>query len=600
MSEGRIPQEVIDDVRDRIPIERIIGEYVPLKRAGRHFKGLCPFHKEKTPSFTVNTDLQIFKCFGCGESGNVFTFLMKIENVTFMEVLQRLASQAGVALPDVPEESPEKKSEKGSLLDIMKRAWKIYHEFLLSDSLASGARKYLERRGYSRDLIKKYGFGYAPDQWDFILQRLNAPVPLLITAGLVISKPSAQRVYDRFRHRLMIPIREHRKGSITAFGGRTLGDDPAKYINSPESPIYNKSQILYGLYSAQKAIRQTRDVIIVEGYFDQIALDNAGFHNVVAPCGTSLTLQQVNLVKRYAQTATMLFDADAAGMSAARRALELCLGAGLDTRAVPLPDGCDPDDIIRERGSDGFRELLNKSVPGLDFLIQSASKRYDLTRAGGRRAVVEEMMPFLMEVDNAIDRGTYISRIADLITVPVDSIIELLRRHRRRMVTQKAGSETGAIPNSEKSRAPSLDSRERDLFCFFIQNTEYMTWDENPFCPEKMVTPAGRAVYGIIRDDLMKFGTLNLARLLDRVQDPGIRTILTTLFDDPQMNQRLIDDDPALIFQSLAACFQERELKQELLDLKVRLRRRDISDAETEALLKRQMEIAGILHDMMS
>lgn len=600
MSQGRIPQEIIDEIRDRIPIERIIVEYVPLKRAGRHFKGSCPFHKEKTPSFSVNTDLQIFKCFGCGESGNVFTFLMKMENVSFMEVLERLARQAGVELPDVPGESPEKRGEKETLLDILKRAWTIFHRYLLKDPGAAPARKYLEKRGLNRDAIQKYGLGYAPDEWDFIIKHLNTPIPLLQKAGLVIEKASSQRAYDRFRNRVMIPIREYRNGMVVAFGGRTLGNDSAKYINSPESPVYNKSRILYGLHAAQKAIRQSRDVIIVEGYFDHIAMDMAGIHNTVAPCGTSLTMLQVKLLKRYAQTAYMLFDADTAGITAAKRALELCLGAGLDTRAVPMPEGKDPDDLIHDDGPDGVRQLLNQSIPAIDFLIQSASRRHDLTRSTERRAVVEEMIPFLMEVDNAIDRGGYISRIADLISVPSDSVLELLRRHHVRSI-KRAGSQRKESSRQNKgSQAVVLDSRERDLFCFFIQNDEYVTWDENPLHPDMMVTPAGKQVYALIHADLTRFGTLCLARILDNVPDAELRNLLTGLFDDPQMENRLVQEDPALIFQSLVACFKERDLKQELRNLKARLREPDINAEESDRLLRRQLEIVEFLQDLQS
>jgi len=600
MSRGKIPQEIIDEIRDRIPIERVVGEYVPLKRAGRNFKGFCPFHKEKTPSFTVNTSLQIFKCFGCGESGNIFTFLMKIEGASFMEILERLASKAGVALPDVQRESPEKSGEREKLLEIMKRAWKIYHEFLLKDPAAKTVLNYLDRRGFDRNSVKKIGFGYAPDAWDFIVKRLNMPAPMLINAGLVVEKSAAQRVYDRFRNRLMIPIRDHRNGHIVAFGGRTMGDADAKYINSPESPIYNKSRILYGLYGAQKAVRQTRDVIIVEGYFDQLALEMNGIHNAVAPCGTSLTLPQVNLLKRNAQTAYILFDADTAGVIAARRALELCLGAGLDTRAVPLPDGQDPDDLIRSGGVDGLRNLMNHALPALDFLIQSASKRHDITLARGRRAVVEEMLPFLIEVDNAIDRGTYISRIADLITVPADSVLELLRRHRRRIVKRQTVSSRENSSAAETASRATLDPRERDLFCFFIQHPEYMAWEDNPLSSDQMVTPPGKRVYQILEDDLTRHDQWSVARMLDQIEQPVLRNIIVDLFDDPAMEQRLINDDPAWVFQCLVACFREKALNRELMTIKQKLRAPDVTDRETEELLKRQLEILDQLHNMIS
>ncbi|MBN1295982.1 DNA primase [bacterium] len=590
---GKIPQTVIDEIRDRMAIERVVGEYVPLKRAGRNFKGSCPFHQEKTPSFTVNTERQIFKCFGCGASGNVFTFLMMIEHITFFEALERLASQAGVSLPDVPRETAEHRGEKENLLEIMKRAWKLYSDCLLRDPASSSARDYLEKRGFSVRDINRYGLGYAPDQWDFLVKKLNAPASMLLRAGLVAEKSDQQRIYDRFRNRIIIPIRDHRSGSIVAFGGRTLGHDPAKYINSPESPIYNKSQILYGLYEAQKAIRQTRDVLVVEGYFDRMAVDKAGISHCVAPCGTSLTQMQLKLVKRYAQSVYFIFDSDSAGISAACRALESALSAGIEARAVPLPDGLDPDDVIRRDGIEGFRSLLAQSVQAIDFLIRTASRRHDLSIASGRRTIVEEMLPFLTDIENAIDRGTCIARIADLVHVPSDSVLELLKRYRIRRIRTESARSGSTI--SHPTVTPLLDSRERDLFFFFIQNPDYLLWEENPLTPDHMMTKLGREVYSMLQSDMESYGSFAVARMLDDTTSTSVRSALIDLFDDPEIRHRLIDDDPAVIFQSLIEGFEERALRNEISQIMQNLGKPGISDAETESLLRRHVEILNLL-----
>jgi len=594
---GRIPEEILEEIRERTAIERIVGEYVPLKRAGRHFKGLCPFHQEKTPSFTVNTDLQIFKCFGCGESGNAFSFLMKYENISFGEAVERLARQAGVELPADSKVSKKEISEKETLLSIMKKAWKVYHSCLLTDPRGKHARKYLENRGYTVDLIKKYSIGYAPDMWDFIINKLQTPVGLLETAGLVIKKESSAKYYDRFRNRVLFPIREHRRGDIVAFGGRTLDDNPAKYINSPESPVYNKSQILYGLYDSIKSMRKTREAILVEGYFDRLALDKSGICNVVAPCGTSLTSAQVKLLKRSVQTVYMLFDADTAGIIAAKRALEICLDTGLETLAIPLPPEKDPDDIIREQGVDGIRSLIDKAVPAIDFLILSASDRHDISRSDGRRKVVEEMLPFLVEVENSIDRGSYISRIADLISVPTDSVIELIKRHRIRKMRQSTYQTLNNQDLEERNEDFNLDLKERDLFYFFIQNDEYLLWEGNPLKPDKMLTQAGKEIMTLLMEDLEKYDNgLSVSRIVNKINNKNLEELLVDLFNDPSIAKRLIKEDPALVFQSLIKSFQNIDLKNELIQIKQQLKLVNNPTEKVDKLLCRQLEILALLN----
>ncbi|MCD4653366.1 DNA primase [bacterium] len=602
MSRGRIPEEVLEEIRERVSIERIIGDYVPLKRAGRHFKGHCPFHQEKTPSFTVNTDLQIFKCFGCGESGNVFTFLMKYESISFIEAVERLAQQTGIELPNLPHDSETKRSENDNLRSVMKQAWKKYHEFLLQSPKAEIARKYFTKRGYNFDLIKKYGLGYAPDQWDYIINQLNVPVEILQRAGLVVKKESSSRYYDRFRNRVMFPIREHRRGEIVAFGGRTLGDDPAKYINSPDSAIYNKSKVLYGLYDARQEIRKSREVFLVEGYFDRLALDKSGMLNSVAPCGTSVTEAQIKLLKRSVQTIYMLFDADQAGIIAAKRALEICLGSGLETLAIPLPANQDPDDVINEHGVEGIQSLISKALPALDFLIASATERHDILHSRGRRQVVEEMLPFLIDVENSIDRGAYIARIADLVRVPSESVMELLRRHRKRRVRKSRDRSYNDIDNKDCNISTTLDLKERNLFYFFIQNPEYVLWEGNSLTADAMLTKQGKSIYQLLENDLLnEGGSYSLSRIIDKVQNENIKNTIIELFDDPSISRRLIEKDPAVIFQEIIRSFQIVVLQAELIQIKQQLKSQGISDEDAENLLKKQSEILDILnHNMMS
>ena len=596
MAYKKIPEEIINTIREQVSIERVIGEYVPLKKAGSQFKGLCPFHQEKTPSFTVNVDLQIFKCFGCGESGNVFNFLMKYENISFVEAVQKLALAIGVHIPDMSRESTKEDAEKTRVLQIMNKVWTLFNTTLLTSENAENARQYLIRRGLQRKQMVRYGLGYAPDQWDFLITRFKSDLKLLTASGLVVQQQGAGKLYDRFRNRIIFPIRDQQKGQIVGFGGRSLGDDPAKYINSPETVIYRKSKILYGLFESKKAIQSSRQAIIVEGYFDRLSMDLAGFNNVVAPCGTSITQEQIRLLKRFADTCFILFDSDSAGIKAAQRALELCLEMGLETLAVPLPKGKDPDDILREHGKEKLQTYLNKAIPGIDFLIKCASNLFDLDSPRGRRSAVESMLPFLMEVNNDIDRGAYIARIADLIRVPAESILELLRRNRsrRKKFSEAMANDSNHASNEhvkDNSTADFLMLPEKELFCFYIQNPEYLTWEDNPIYPASMLSQTAQRLYSLIKIDVEDNGTLAINRILGTVSDRKLQDVLIDLFEDADKNLLLKNESVAVLFQSFVREFQEKALIKELDTIHKNISSSKNNSEKTNALLKRKLEI---------
>jgi DNA primase len=590
----KIPENILEAIRERTSIEQVIGEYVPLKRAGRHFKGLCPFHQEKTASFTVNTDLQIFKCFGCGESGNIFNFLMKYENINFREAVEKMALASGITLPETESESPETKTERRHLLDILNQAWNLYRKTLLESPLAADARNYLSKRGLTKNHILKYGLGYAPDQWDYLIRSLNHSGRYLISSGLVLKHKESGKMYDRFRNRIMFPIRHYNKGDILGFGGRTLGNDPAKYINSPETVVYHKGSTLYGLYEAGKVIRDSRTVFLVEGYFDRIAMDIAGIPNSVAPCGTALSAVQIKLIKRYADSLTILFDSDAAGIKAAQRALELSLAQGIECYAVPLPEGRDPDDILSDEGSEKLKCYLNKPLPGIDYLIRTASNRHNLNHSRGRRHVVEELAPFLIDVKNAIDRGSYIARIADLISVPPASVLELCRRRISQAYYNSDNRRSNGSAQNETSGPHQMERicfREKELFVFLVLHQDYVAWKDNPLTPDNMITQTGRLVYSAIKQDVTENGSLALDRILSNVDNPQIQKILIDLFYDPDMKQRLIQDDPHITFLSIAENFKENELRKEMEYIKKQILKPDITSERVELLLKRKLEL---------
>ncbi len=588
---GKITPELLERIRDRVDIQRLIGEYVPLKRAGRTFKGLCPFHKEKTPSFIVNPERQIFKCFGCGESGDIITFLMKYDGIPFMEAVERLARMAGVTLPNEDTVPNQKKSQKNQLMNLLRDAQNIFHSTLLSFD-GKHAREYLERRGLDDRLIREYQLGFAPDEWTFLLPRLmkkNATPHQLESAGLVVKNRDGDGYHDRFRNRIIFPIREHREGHVVGFGGRTLGDDPAKYLNTPETEVYKKSKILYGLWEALPAIRKSREVIIVEGYFDRISLDRVGVKNCVAPCGTALTSDQIRILKQTALKMILLFDADSAGINATHRALELTLGAGLESVAVPLPVGKDPDDVVKEVGLSGIQNLMTRGKHALDFLISVKQQQFSENTTHARRRIIEEMLPFLMAVDNSIDRGTYISRIAELIGVPDTSIVELLRR--RSMKKNSPGNAIPSVRTNNEMPAERLDPRERDFFIFLLLNPKILAQAYHLVATHMMITNQGKMLYQILIDHFSQGEPIKGSSLLDLIPNQNLKEEVSTLMMDSSAGQRLISSSPEMILEALHSDFFRFHLKAQLGRLSEEIRRTESDGRDITPLLTQKMDI---------
>jgi DNA primase len=345
---GYIPEDRIEEIRNRINIVDLVSEYITLKKAGRNYLGSCPFHKEKTPSFTVNAEKQIYHCFGCGEGGNAFSFLMKINNMTFPEAVRHLAGKLGVPLPSW-EFTPEEKSRQ-DLRESLHRVNQLaadYYAKTLRSAAGSAGRGYLDKRMIKPEIIETFRLGYAPEGWRNLrdhLQKEKIPLKHAEQAGLLVSRKDGD-YYDRFRGRLMFPI-EDINGKVIAFGGRIIGEGEPKYLNSPESSAYVKGRNLYGLARAKNAIRRDDYLIIVEGYFDLLALWNNGIPNVAATLGTALTREHVDLIKRYTGAVAVTFDTDAGGKAALERSMSLFLEKGLRAKAVVLPDGKDPDEFV--------------------------------------------------------------------------------------------------------------------------------------------------------------------------------------------------------------------------------------------------------------
>ena len=409
---------IAEKVKQQADIVRLVGEYVRLKKTGKDFSGLCPFHQEKTPSFTVSPIKQIFYCFGCGKGGDVYNFVMEMEKCEFPEAVKLVAEKCGISIPRPKERSGEERKEnqqRATLVEIHREAQTFFVKQLEGTLEGKAARAYLEDRGLDKDAIARFGIGYAPSGGDVLLRHLKSKYnEKLLTESGLISRDQGGKLFDRFRRRITFPI-ANESGKIVAFGCRALGDDLPKYLNSPETPIYSKSNVLYHLDRAKEGIRREGFAILVEGYMDAIAVARAGISNVVASCGTSLAEQQIKLLGRFTKRVIVNFDPDTAGQSATERSLSLLLEQDFEVRVLALPPvdnkKADPDLFIREKGADEYLKRLKEAPPYVDYLI-SRARAMDLTTAEGKLRAVNFLLPYVQKIPNRLLRSEWATRIA--------------------------------------------------------------------------------------------------------------------------------------------------------------------------------------------
>src|ERR1700726_3745318 len=430
-------------VKQQADIVRVIGEYVRLKKSGQNFTGLCPFHAEKSPSFAVHPVKQIYHCFGCGVGGDVFKFVMEMDKIAFPEAIRTVAEKCGIAIPRPRERSPEERKEnqqRSVLVEMHREAAAFFARQLHESGEGKVASAYLEDRGLNREATTRFGLGYAPSAGDALLRHLKSKYPekLLEVSGL-FSREQSGRLYDRFRRRVMFPI-ANEAGKIIAFGGRAMGDDMPKYMNSPETPIYSKSNVLYHVDRAKEALRQNDFAVLVEGYMDAIAVARAGITNVVASCGTSLAEPQIKLLGRFTRRVIVNYDPDTAGQAATERSLTLLLERDFEVRVLVLPGQADPDKFIRQNGAEAYTKLLKESAPYVDYLIGRA-RLMDRTTANGRVLALNFLMPYVQRLPNRLLRSEWATRIPSKLHVDEPVLREALRRaatERRSEVKPKA------------------------------------------------------------------------------------------------------------------------------------------------------------------
>lgn len=552
MGRGLISEDVINQIRDRIDIAEIVGQHVSLTRAGQNLKGLCPFHQEKSPSFTVSPSRQIFHCFGCGAGGNVFTFLTRITGASFPETVRELGRKVGIDVQETTAHTGPQAAQAGRIEQLNRAVSDWFRHNLRDEQLGGEAREYLKGRGILPATIEQFGIGVAPAEWDALLKaaaRQGFQQTDLAAAGLAIPRDSGSGYYDRFRARVMFTITDLRK-RIVGFGGRVLGEGTPKYLNSPDTPLFKKGQTLFGLDLAREAVTRTKTVVIVEGYFDAVALHQAGLTNTVATLGTALTPEHVQVLRRFASKVVLLFDPDPAGVRAALRGLDLFVNSGLGVKVVTLPAGDDPDTFVRKFGPGAFTKLEEQAPSLLDFALEHSLQTAESSTVEGRIRSVDDVLKILQKSEHPIEREERIRIVAERLGINQQRLIErypaLIPNEGRKSV--KRAAETR--PAQAFKGAPE----ERDLVYLLLQG-HLTPADVRRLRPETFSVPGCRKLIETALAQLGQDGRVGLRRLLDTVvDDPDCGALATEL----SMREEHFDDMRAHI----QGCLETLERKR--------------------------------------
>lgn len=516
---------IISQVRDAADIVDFIQAVTPLKLAGTRYKGLCPFHREKTPSFTCDRAKGLFYCFGCGTGGDVFKFLMLTERFTFPEAVEHVASRYGIELPK--KRKAQKDNDKDELLEVLDDASEAFHQALeWGDNFA---QKYLRDRRVSKEIVTRYGFGYAPDAWDYILRRLGQKhgEKRLELTGLVTPRKEKTGYYDRFRNRLIIPIHSE-TGQVVGFGGRSLDGSDPKYLNSPESELFNKSRLLYNLHRSKDAMRRYDRAILVEGYFDAIAIDHAGVPGVVASMGTSLTPGQASLMRRFTKNVVVAYDGDNAGRAATLRAAQILLAAGMQVSTLDLHGEKDPDSLIQKHGRDAFLEILSNATDIFEFALREWAT--DAHQLSGREKSerVEQFMPLLSAVSDAVVRNEAAQHIADAFRLEFDTVWSRVR-----------GKAT-AKPQDERQKRLPPPSGEKFVLLAALQGR--LSDDQRKRIREEYFEdPSCRTLFALMKNNISTGEAIDFAEVGTQLRGEAELTLLSELSLSEDIDDRALE-----------------------------------------------------------
>ena len=572
-------------IAERVSILDLVSPHVELKKAGKYYKGLCPFHPDKNPSFVVNPDRNTFHCFGCGEGGDIYSFFMKFHNLPFPQALEELARRAGIQLRERRRrKDPEKEEAYKRGLALNESVCRYYHRTLLETQEASVAREYLEKRGVGGETIRAFSLGYATAGWDRLLRSVQKKQGAMETAsalGLLIPRKEGNGSYDRFRNRLMFPI-FNTMGQVVAFGGRSLGDQEPKYMNSPESFLYHKGSVLYGLHGAQQAIRERDAVIVVEGYFDLLALHQNGFQNAVAVLGTALTTGQIDILKRYTQNLVLVFDGDPAGRKASFRNLPDLLERNIPARVVYLPEDEDPDSFLNKRGKEALERLLEGAPSLLELFLQEKTQEVGKGDPVEKKvAALRQVLPMIRKIPDRLSQGLRIKSLAEEIGIPELSLREELsnlnepkKKAKERIAQDTTPQEAGKWPAEER------------LICqILIQFPSLLP----RFTEEGVLGSFRSASLGDTIRELAEHyregETLNLSEVLpEEPSDPGLFRLLTRL----SCREEFTEEQAVRALDDSVRRLKKRALKERMDGLNKRIKEADQSQ---QADLRQQLSL---------
>lgn len=554
---GLIPNDVINQVIERSDIVEIIGNYTALKKAGRNFKALCPFHNEKTPSFVVNPDKQIFHCFGCGVGGNAVGFLMRQEHWEFPEAVRFLAHKAGVAVPETASDvGAPSRQWREEILKINAASAAFFHETLLTsrEADAKGAREYLKARGVQLETVKKFQLGFAPDNWDALLKYLmskGTSEELVAKAGLAVAREEKRGFYDRFRNRIVFPILDIQNRCV-AFGARAMTEsDGAKYINSPETAVYTKGQHMFGLQLTKAAVGKLDRIIVVEGYMDMIMPYIFGVENIAASLGTALTTEQIRLVRRYTHNVVMLFDTDAAGQSAIVRSLDLLIDEGMNVRVATLAQDEDPDSFIRQQGPEAFAKRIDSAQSILDFKFNWLATQFDPVTIEGKSRISQELLSTIARFKSEVAKYELTKQLAKMLNIPEGVLLKQAGQAPGQRPSFKA-------PEVEKKVSSWASSGQELLLALFLKDPAWVTAASKNIGPEDFSDGLVRQVVDVIWSLASETSDWSTNDLLIRLNDESAQSLVTRLISIEEGKLT----DPALVFQDCIGKIRKEKQKK--------------------------------------
>lgn len=526
----RYSEDIIEEVRSKNDIVDLIGGYVKLQRKGSSYFGLCPFHNEKSPSFSVSPGKQMYYCFGCGAGGNVFTFLMEYENYTFQEALKFLADRAGVALPEpvYTKEAREQADRRALLLEINKEAAKYFYVKLRSPE-GTRAMEYLKGRGLSDETIRKFGLGYSDrfhNQLYRYLKQKKYTDEVLMESGL-FNMDEKRGIYDKFWNRVIYPIMDA-NSRVIGFGGRVMGDAKPKYLNSPETLIFDKSRNLYGLHAARSSRR--KNLIICEGYMDVISMHQAGFTNAVASLGTALTSQQASLLKRYTEEVLVIYDSDEAGVRAALRAIPMLRGAGLSTRVVNLKPHKDPDEFIQAEGTEAFEERLQEAENSFLYEIRILQQKYNMSDPQGKSDFFHAAASRLLEFEDEIERNSYLEAVSRTYGIETGALRKLVNRLALKGIGAEPREKPAGPPEGKKEKKDGIQKAQKLMLTWMTSYPEILPGLSRCITSRDFVTPLFRKVAEMVEEQYRE-GEVNPARIISRFEDGSQQSQVAELFN---------------------------------------------------------------------